>query len=192
MVGGGRKTIGGMLAAAFVLVTLAGCASAGGTESPQAASQVTLAQSKSYAQLLRNEASSRLPEIVLKGAQSTDVSVACDGDPDGLERSWNSSMSILITNSTAPRIHTVADDLAASFVAQGWTSTLDASSTDTRILTELTSEASLAAIEIEAALKAEGQEPSIRITATGVCALTGGPESDEVLKLEQQEQPAQN
>jgi len=193
MVGGGRKTIGGMIAAAFVLVTLAGCASAGGVESPRAVSQVTLAQSKSYAQLLRNEASSRLPEIVLKEvAQSSDVSVACDSDPAGLERSWSSGMSILITNSTAPRIHAVADELAASFVAQGWTSNQDASSTDTRIVTELTSKASLAAIQIEAALKAEGQEPSISITATGVCALTGGPESDEVLKLELQEQAPQN
>ena len=102
-------------------------------------------------------------------------------------RSWSSSTSILITNSTAARIQTVADDLAATFVDQGWTVSPDASSTDTQIVTELTSEASLAAIEIAAALKAEGQEPSIRITATGVCAMTGGPESDEVLKLEQQE-----
>lgn len=188
MVGGGRRKSGGMFAAAFVLVTLAGCASMGGAESSSEVSDVTLAQSKSYAQLLRNEASSRLPEIVLKEvAQSTDVSVACDSDPEGLARSWSSSTSILITNSTAARIQTVADDLAATFVEQGWTVSPDASSTDTQIVTELTSEASLAAIEIAAALKADGQEPSIRITATGVCAMTGGPESDEVLKLEQQE-----
>ena len=192
MVGGGRSKTGGMVAAVAVLL-LAGCASSGGAGSSEAVSGVTLAQSKSYAQLLRNEASSRLPEIVLKEvAQSSDVSVACDSDPRGLARSWSSSTSILITNSTAPRIQKVADDLATSFVDQGWTVSRDAASTDTQIVTELTSEASLAAIEIATALKADGQAPSIRITATGVCAITGGPESDEVVKLELHDPAAQD
>lgn len=177
MVGGGRKSYWGI--GAVVLVALTGCAGAG----PGAGSDVSLAQSKSYAQLLRNEASSRLPEIVLKEvALSSDVSVACDDDPRGLSRSWSSSTSILITNSTAPRIRSIADDLAASFVAQGWTAST--ASDDGQSVTELTSEASLAAIEIAAAAKAEGRAPSIRITTTGVCAMTGGPDSDEVVTLE--------
>jgi hypothetical protein len=152
---------------------------------------VTLAQSKSYAQLLRNEASSRLPSIVLKEvSESTDSSVPCDDDPAGLARSWSSSTSILITNSTASRIQKVADDLAQTFVDQGWSSNPESESTEDLTITALTSDASLASIEITTASKAAGQAPSITITTTGVCAMTAGPESDEVKKLEGQDQPA--
>ena len=192
MVGGDRrkKSLGAAFAGIVVLVALAGCAD-GETSAPRAASDVTLAQSKSYAQLLRNEASSRLPPIVLKEvARSTDVSVACDDaddDPHGLVRSWTSSTDILITNSTASRIQEVADDLIESFVAQGWAADTESASTETLTVTGLSSKASLASIEIATASKSEGQAPSIRITATGVCALTDGPESDEVTKLENQE-----
>jgi hypothetical protein len=193
MVGGDRKmkTLGAVAIAVAVLAAVAGCASSSVDAASSVASDVTLAQSKSYAQLLRNEASSRLPPIVLKEvAQSSDVSVACDEtseDPDGLVRSWTSSMSILVTNSTASRIQKVADDLVASFVEQGWAADSEGSSTETLTVTELTSKASLASIEVATASKADGQAPAITITATGVCALTGGPDSDEVTKLEAQE-----
>jgi hypothetical protein len=172
MFGGGRfilSTVG----AVVVVSSLGACATTSESPSAEAVSDVTLAQSKSYAQLLRNEASSRLPEIVLKQvAQSTDVSIACDDDPAGLSRSWSSSMSILVTNSTAARIQQVADDLAASFVAQGWKAKQTDESTDSHVVTQLRSATSLA---------------DIAITATGVCALTEGPESDEVTLLEGQD-----
>jgi len=185
MVGGGRFTVAAVAALA-VVAALGGCASDTRSASER---QVTLAQSKSYAQLLRNEASSRLPEIVLKQvAESTDVSVACDDtDPAGLSRSWSSSMSILVTNSTAARIQKVADDLAASFVEQGWKAKHTDESTDTLVVTTLRSATSLADIAITATSKGAEQAPSIQITATGVCALTGGPDSDEVTTLEQQD-----
>ena len=190
MVGGDRRirTLGAVAIAAAVLGVVAGCAGAGAGAEPGVASDVTLAQSKSYAQLLRNEASSRLPPIVLKEvAGSSDSSVACDAASDGLVRSWTSSTDILVTNSTAARVQKVADDLIASFVDQGWSADVDESSAEALTVTELTSKASLASIEIATASKAAGQAPAITITATGVCALTGGPDSDEVTKLEAQE-----
>jgi hypothetical protein len=197
MVGGDRSRTAGAIAAGVALVMMmAGCADA--EQSAPVASvvgDVTLAQSKSYAQLLRNEASSRLPAIVLKEvSESTDTSVPCDvadGDPAELVRSWSSSTRILITNSTASRIQKVTDDLAQTFVDQGWTSSLAPESTDDLTVTGLTSDASLASIEITTASKAKDQVPSITITATGACALTGGPESDEVIKLESQEPAAE-
>jgi hypothetical protein len=187
MVGGGRF-VAATVAAIAVVTTLGACASTGDSLSSGDDSGVTLAQSKSYAQLLRNEASSRLPEIVLKQvAESTDVSIACDDDPAGLSRSWTSTMSILVTNSTAARVQQVADDLAASFVEQGWKAAHADESTDTLVVTRLRSATSLADIAITATSKATDQLPSIAITATGVCAMTGGPESDEVAMLEERE-----
>lgn len=193
MVGRRRKmrSSGVVMIAVTALVVLSGCAS-GGSPASGAVDDVTLAQSKSYAQLLRNEASSRLPPIVLKEvASSSDISVACDAasdDPDGLVRSWNSSTNILVTNSTASRVQKVADDLVSTFVAQGWADDRENSSTEILTVTTLTNTASLASIEIATAAKADGQAPSITITTTGVCALTEGPESDEVTTLENQDQ----
>jgi hypothetical protein len=196
MVGGDRsRTAGAIAAGVAIVMMMAGCADT--QQSAPASSvvgDVTLAQSKSYAQLLRNEASSRLPAIVLKEvSESTDASVPCDDDDDPAElvRSWSSSTRILITNSTASRIQKVSDELAQTFVDQGWTSSLAPESTDDLTVTGLTSDASLASIEITTASKAKDQVPSITITATGACALTGGPESDEVIKLESQEPTAE-
>ena len=96
-------------------------------------------------------------------------------------------MSILVTNSTAARIQQVADDLATSFVEQGWKAKQADDSTDTLAVTTLRSATSLADIAITATSKGADQVPSIEITATGVCALTDGPGSDEVTTLEKQD-----
>jgi hypothetical protein len=197
MVGGDRtRRIVTIAAGAVTLATVLGaCASGGGAEQSQnissALGDVTLAQSKSYAQLLRNEASSRLPEIILKEvSETTDVSVACEdesADPEGLARSWSSTTSILITNSTAARVQSVSEDLIATFVDQGWTSTLAEESTDTLTIADLRNDSSLAWIQIATASKSDGQVPSIVITARGACAMTEGPLSDEVVLLEGQD-----
>jgi hypothetical protein len=166
------------------LLVVSGCA---GTTSPGAGEvDATLAQTKSVAQLLRNEAASRLPHIVVKDVNETlDVSEACESvadDPEGLVRSWLSSTTILLTNSQAARITTVSDSLAESFVDQGWTQTHTDS--DNQTLIALESETSLARIEFSVEPKVKGQEPAIRISATGPCVQTAGTNSDEVKKLE--------
>lgn len=170
-----------------VVGLLSGCAGSPAEDAAGSAAGVTIAQSKSYAQLLRNEASSRLPSIVLKEAsESTDAPVACGDaatDPDRLEQSWASSTRILVSNSRAATVQTVTDELVASFVDQDWTATPTAESTDVLQSVDLSSATSLASIQVVTALRTDAQAPSIHIIATGACAVTGGPDSDEVVKL---------
>ena len=77
---------------------------------------------------------------------------------------------------------TAGDNLAASFVEQGWEA--DRSEDGGAVLTVLTRSGSVAVIEIEAVEKTESNRASIRITASGPCVATAGPDSDEVRDLE--------
>lgn len=171
-------------AGVFAALVLSGCAGATGAGSGEV--NATLTETKSVAQLLRNEAASRLPHIVVKAVNETvDVSEGCKSvgeDPDGRIRSWMSTTTILLTNSQSARIATVSATLAQSFVDQGWVESHTDSENQTLIA--LSSETSLAHIEFSVEPKAKGQEPAIRITTTGPCVETDGAESDEVRKLE--------
>lgn len=175
-------------AAALVVLTLAGCA--GQSASPGAGSSgITLAQSKSPVQLLRNEAASRLPSIIAKDvAETGDTSIAClsaEEDPEGISRAWHSSLTLLVTNSRAASIHVVTEDLVASFVEQGWVAAAgEADAAASVALTVLTNGTSPVTIELQELPKAEGQKAAIRITTVGPCVDTDGTGSDEVTALE--------
>ena len=182
------RSMAAAAAAALVLLTLAGCA--GQSVSPAAGgSGITLAQSKSPVQLLRNEAASRLPSIIAKDvAETGDTSVAClpaDADPDGRSRAWHSSLTLLVTNSRAASIHAASDDLVASFVEQGWVAADGegdaAASTPSTVLTNTASPVTIAVQELP---KSDDQKAAIRITTVGPCVATAGEGSDEVLALE--------
>ena len=161
--------------ALLALALLAGCSSA-----PQA---LTLARTKSPVQLLRNDAWYRLPEVMIKeDSETTDASQACDDDPTGKMRAWHSSTIALVNNSQAPRVVLAGDNLAATFVEQGWEA--ERSEEANAVLTVLTRTASVAVIEIEAVEKTDEHRASIRITASGPCVSTGGADSDEVRNLE--------
>lgn len=156
-----------------VALALVGC-----SQAPQA---LTLVQTKSPVQLLRNEAWYRLPEVMVKeDSETTDVSEACDDE--GAMRLWRSSTIALLTNSQAARVVTAGDNLAASFVEQGWTA--ERSEEGVAVLTVLTRPVSIAVIEIEAVEKTQEHRASIRITASGPCVRTSGADSDEVRDLE--------
>lgn len=162
-----------MTAVLIAALTLAGCSS---TPEP-----LTLVQSKSPVQLLRNEAWYRLPEVMVKSdSETTDASEACDDS--GMLRSWRSSTVALLTNSQAARVVGAADKLAASFVDQGWHA--ERSEEDASVLTVLTRPVAVAVIEIEAVQKTEEHRASIRITTSGPCVATDGADSDEVRALE--------
>lgn len=162
-----------LLAVLLVALALAGCSSAPDT--------LTLVETKSPVQLLRNEAWYRLPEVMIKSDnETTDESQACDDD--GAMRNWRSSTVALVTNSQAPRVVLAGDNLAASFVEQGWEAAR--SEEGAVVLTVLTKQASVATIEIEAVEKTEAHRASIRITASGPCVMTAGADSDEVRTLE--------
>jgi hypothetical protein len=156
-----------------VTLALAGC-----TAAPHS---LTLVETKSPVQLLRNEAWYRLPEVMVKeDSETTDSSEACDDG--GAMRLWRSSTIALLTNSQAPRVVSAGDNLAASFVEQGWQA--ERSEEGAAVLTVLTRSSSVAVIEIEAVEKTESHRASIRITASGPCVATAGADSDEVRDLE--------
>jgi hypothetical protein len=163
---------------ALVLLALTACAStAASSEAFTELPEVTLVESKSPVQFLRNEAASRIPEIVTKSVTQTDESVSCldaADDPDGLARSWSSTATFILTNSQAARVETVTANLVATFTDQDWVGEGKA----------LTKEGNPATLSIEAIAKSEGQVPEIVVTVTGPCVLTDGPDSDEVLELE--------
>ncbi len=163
-----------LIALASIALLLSGCSA-----EPEA---LTLVETKSPVQLLRNEAWYRLPEVMIKGdSETTDVSVACDSD--GYSRSWQSSTVALLNNSFAPRARGVAEALTASFEEQGWVATSNES--PTAVVTLLVKTSSVAHIEIEATDKTSEHRATVRITATGPCVDTAGPDSDEVRDLEQ-------
>jgi hypothetical protein len=177
--------------AAILILSIAGCSAA-----PE---QLTLAESKSPAQLLRIEAVNRVPaDVVADLRDETDASVACKGedeDPEGLYRAWASVAEISLTTESAERVDTLVDELVATFLDNGWTdrSLGGAGVTYDRFIW---SETSLALLRVSG--KRLGIDPlavtdedasgmAIVIESRGPCVLTGGPESPEVTSLEGRE-----
>jgi hypothetical protein len=167
--------------AVLVVAALAGCSSGPSLDAIAAAAHTvdsTLAVTKASAQLLRNEAADRLPQIIVKEVVDTmDGSSAClpeAEDPTGIARFWSSSTTITVVNSQAARINTVTDALAAGFVEQGWA--LEGST--------LVKPDSTSTIEVTVKEKADGQKPAVHIEVVGPCVITGGIGSDELDALE--------
>ena len=164
-----------ILGSLVLLAALAGCA--------QSSQAPRLVETKAVVQLLRNEAWYRLPEVMVKGDSETDdVSVGCEGDPDGRIRNWQSSTVALINNSFAPRAIGVADTLAATFTNQGWTR--ERTESEEGVTTVLRRVNVVAVITIDAVKKTPEHRATVRITVTGPCVLTEGPDSEEVQLLE--------
>jgi len=169
----------GVAAALSILLALSGCA--GEAESPTA----SLTETKGPTQLLRNEASSRIPTGAIESiAGEEDLSVACktDDDPEGLYRSWQSSLLATIDKDAAWRVAQISTDLADSFIEDGWyvSGTKDGAETTT-----LTRPGALSTIKFTSTEgNAEGVGATVHINATGPCVLTEGPDSTEVTKLE--------
>lgn len=160
-------------------LALAGCGGSNASET------VTLAETKSPAQALRNEIAGRIPTGVVDGVEETDLSESCNAK--GLVRSWRSTATVSIAPLSAGRLEAITDDLVASFVDQGWeASTRDASSK--LFEHRLTSDTSSADIRITGDLGNEDRsDASVLIVVNGPCVVTEGPDSDEVKKLENPE-----
>ena len=170
-----------ILGAVVLVAALAGCSNGPSRDAIAASANVvdsTLAVTKASAQLLRNEAADRLPQIIVKDVVDTmDGSTAClddKEDPTGIARFWSSSTTITVVNSQAARIATVTDDLTAGFVEQGWV--LEGST--------LVKPDSTSTIEVTVKEKADGQRPAVHIEVVGPCVLTDGVGSDELTALE--------
>ena len=183
------RIVAGMATVALSLVCLTACAAGSGAAAGSGGgSDLTLAQTKSPVQLLRNEAASRIDEFVVESVNETeDTSASCKteaADPLGLSRSWMSSVEVSLKEGSAWRLSIVADELVASFEKQGWIASRGAPSAVT--YTGLKSETSAATIGLTVTTEdlAAGIPAKLQITSKGPCVDTDGAESDEVKRLE--------
>lgn len=167
-----------MLAVALLAGALSGCADSS-SDAP------TLVETKSPVQLLRNEAASRVPtELVTGVVKEQDGSTACrtvETDPDGLLRSWRSVVRFELKNDDAIDPQAVIDELAASFVDDGW----DQGSFGVASIIELTRGESQTQIHISMsdANEQTGSGGEVQLTVSGPCVMTAGATSDEVTRL---------
>lgn len=176
---------------ASVLV-LTGCAG----EAPS--NDLTLRDTKSPAQLLRNSVASRIDEALIASAgDSVDQSVACKTekeDPEGLQRYWQSKVTLALVGESAKDVDLVIDAVATAMTAEGWKlASLGGSSViHTRYLSNDTSSTiELSAISTDEDAKrvesTELENASIVVDVHGPCVATEGAASDEVKSLERQE-----
>ena len=168
----------GVIAVALLTTLLSACAdSSGGAP--------TLVETKSPVQLLRNEAASRLPTELVKGVvKEQDGSTACrtvETDPEGLLRSWRSVVRFELRNDAAIDPQAVIDELASSFVDDGW----DQGTFGVASIIELTRAGSETQIHISMTNADEeaGAGGEVQLTVSGPCVMTEGATSDEVTRL---------
>lgn len=185
-----------VLALVLAVGSLTACGSAEPTADVPAGDypDLTLAESKSPAQLLRNEAVSRIPaDVILNAGSDIDGSQAClseDEDPKGIIRRWNSSVDVNLRLPEAPNTQAIVDGVLASFTDEGWMSqAITGSKADNQahLLTNGTAGAtsvSLAQVRIEAIVASDGASSFIHIEAIGPCVVTGGADSAEVKELD--------
>ena len=160
-------------------VLLAGCSDSSSSDA------LTLAETKSPVQLLRNEAASRVQESQVEAVLMTqDESTNCrtpETDPEGLLRSWRSTSRIKLVYGPSIEVSAIVDNLAESFVQQGW----DRGIYGTASIIELTRDGSDTNIHISFK-RADDETQSgaeVQIAVAGPCVMTGGKTSDEVVNL---------
>jgi preprotein translocase subunit SecF len=176
------------VAVALVAISgsLSGCALVPSADSSGGSvSTLTLTETKSPAQLLRNVAASRLPtNDITVLTDSEDVSVACGKDKS--IRSWRSAVIAGVDVAHQPTMNGVADDLVKTFTDQGWQA--KAADTKTDHVMKLTKNGSETVIEVSAVpantFLNQQHGAQIQITVTGPCVQTDGPDSAEVRTLE--------
>jgi hypothetical protein len=188
------RTLVGLSLVALSVLGLAGCAPSAPTVAGDYP-DVTLAETKSPAQLLRNEAAARLPEEVIDQIiESEDSSVAClseGDDPEGTIRSWHSTVDVLILGEA--EVAPLVKDLVASFEEQGWTAR-DLGGNVSAVKKLLESESTLADMQISGFTPDDGatsvsleevvDQRTVQIEVHGPCVRTAGATSTEVTSLQ--------
>lgn len=139
---------------------------------------LTLAQTKSQVQLLRNESVVRLPSSNVASVTSTDTSEACEGNAS--IRRWLSSAIIDLAAEARSDPDLAMTTLAESFENDGWVVSPgnERLSDKQQVLTSGTS-----AAEIRLIASVDGA--TITVESAGPCVQTDGADSDEVQQLEQ-------
>jgi len=169
--------------AALALAGLTGCA-----ETPAGAeggSALSLSQIKSPVQLLRNEVASRIPgNLVVDVVQPNDRSEPCEtieADPNGLSRTWKSSILILINFHSKTDIEQVVENIVESYEEDGWVSAEGESSK----ITQLTNPKSFVTIDLSSVKPDKVAEigGQVQVTTAGSCVTTEGRAAKSVTDL---------
>ena len=162
-----------LVVAGAIILLLAGCGS-GAAEGPT----LSLADTKSTAQLLRNSAVERIgnglrSEVSYSFGDSSSCA-AEDEDPDGLMREWHSSTTAGVKPEYLGQVESIIDSVAAAFESEGW------KSEEIMDGVRLVNPSSPTTLELSVAPNAGG----VFIDAVGPCVKTDGPTSTEVTSLE--------
>lgn len=169
-------TIGTTAIVAALLLT--GC-------SDSAPTGVTLADTKSNAQLQRNTISGKIsPDITASITRVTDASESCNGDETRKMRLWRSTALTELTPEAAGEITRIVQSISGAYVSEGWTSTSEAPTKDTTVVT-LVNPGSLAVIELTAVTNEDGigMGANLFVNIAGPCVMTDGPGSAELAAL---------
>lgn len=169
-----------VMGAAVLLFGLTACAeeapkndAAAGTAESKIVEGVSLAETKSPAQLLRNTVADNIPhDMVSEIGETIDKSRGC-GYNDSV-RQWLSSVTMSVKQDAL----IASDTLVKELTKQGWTAkSVDSSSSlgEWNLKGEMVS----SAVKITTVSTSE-----IEIAVAGPCVKTAGPESDEVKALE--------
>ena len=189
------KFVATTFAIAIAIGTLSGCGGSAGSENARAGEypDLTLAESKAPAQLLRNTAVTRIPtDVVLNVGTDTDGSIACLSeaeDPDGTIRRWDSSVDVNLKLVEAKDGDGIVAEVIKTFTDDGWMSQAITGSTANNqafLLTNGTSSAasvSTSQIRIEAIIAGDKGSGYIHIDSMGPCVVTEGANSSEVKDL---------
>ena len=189
------KLVATTFAIAIAIGTLSGCGASAGSENARAGEypDLTLAESKAPAQLLRNTAVTRIPtDVVLNVGTDTDGSIACLSeaeDPDGTIRRWDSSVDVNLKLVEAKDGDGIVAEVIKTFTDDGWMSQAITGSTANNqafLLTNGTSSAasvSTSQIRIEAIIAGDKGSGYIHIDSMGPCVVTEGANSSEVKDL---------
>ena len=159
--------------ALLLALTLTAC----GTEP---ASALTLAESKSPVQLLRNEVASRIPPDVVQQVVNEDFSEASGADES--VRSWHSAVRLELEAADTGAVEALIDELSTSFEGDGWIATPGNERLEQKQAV-YTRGGTAAEIHISADERA-GVGHAVVVSVFGPCVQTDGADSDEVTSLE--------
>ena len=189
------KFVATTFALAIAVGTLTGCGDTAGSGNARAGEypDLTLAESKAPAQLLRNTAVTRIPtDVGLNVGTDTDGSIAClseADDPDGTIRRWDSSVDVNLKLVDAKNADAIVAEVIATFTDDGWMAqaiTGSKANNQAHLLTNGTSSAasvSTSQIRIEAVIAGDQGSGYIHINSMGPCVVTEGENSSEVKDL---------
>jgi hypothetical protein len=149
-----------------------------------AASSLSLIETKSPTQLLRNVAAGFLDSKLVANVTNTeDESLSCGNDPN--IRAWNSSVTAGLDVEHQSETEPQAKVVIAGLVDNGWSPEIEEYTDGLSV--RLTRTGSVSVIHIKAmpaVVGYKGHGAQVKIRVTGPCVKTDGPDSSEVKTLE--------